>query len=437
MSALRDGSTLTTPGRALGQVRRTPVEVAYRDARGEHRLLVRETTVLGSAEGAQLRIDDPTVSRLHAEISFRESGPWIVDLGSRNGTHVDGLQIEAALLPERATVRVGQTTLEVRHARPDYVVLWPEESFGPLIGATPPMRELFARLSRVARSEATALVTGETGTGKELAARAIHEASARAKGPFVTVDCTAVPESLFESELFGHAKGSFTGATSSREGAIEAADGGTLFLDEIGELPASMQPKLLRALEQKSVRRVGESQHRSIDVRFVAATHRNLAELVTLQSFREDLYFRLAVLLVDMPPLRARKTDIPLLAQRFVREGEGPLTPSLLQWMSEQPWRGNVRELRNFVERAVALGEGEARSLQDRGPAGTSSEPLPSPPIDRAFKDVRDEWMAHLEKEYLRGWLARTEGNLTQAADAMGLNRTYVHRLVKKHGLDR
>jgi two-component system, NtrC family, response regulator GlrR len=424
--------TLTRSTPKLGEVLRTELALAWTDEAGAHEAKVTDTVVLGSAEGAGIRVVDPTVSRVHAEIGWRDSGAWVRDLGSRNGTVVDGVRVDAALLAHGARLVVGGTTLEVRHARePQRVVLWPEETFGPLRGASAPMRELFARLSRVARSEATALITGETGTGKELVARAIHEASARSKGPLVVVDCTAVPENLFESELFGHARGSFTGATSAREGAIESASGGTLFLDEIGELPASMQPKLLRALESKSVRRVGESHHRPVDVRFVAATHRNLAERVAEGSFREDLFFRLAVLVVDVPPLRSRPEDIPLLVEHFMPAGAPPLTPALVQWMASHAWRGNVRELRNFVERTVALGEADA-SRAALPPTQTS---LPAPPLDRPFKEVQAEWMDHLEREYVRGWLARTDGNVTAAADAIGLSRTYFHRLVKKHDL--
>ena len=431
-------STLTLQQGARVVRLRHHVQLAWVDQNGEHTQLVREPAVLGSADGALLRIVDPTVSRLHAEIAWRDSMPWIRDLGSRNGTVVDGVRVDAAQLGARTTLRLGETVVDARLAdEEEQVPLWPVESFGPLWGATPAMREAFARLARIARSDATALILGETGTGKELAARAIHDASARAKGPFITVDCTSVPDTLFESELFGHARGAFTGATSAREGAIEAADGGTLFLDEVGELPLSMQPKLLRALEQKMVRRVGESQHRTIDVRFIGATHRNLAELVGQGAFREDLYFRLAVLPVELPPLRQRRADISLLATRFFPAGAREATPELLAWMMEQPWRGNVRELRNFVERAMALGPKEARAIAGPVRAAPVDDLLPPPAIDRPFKDVRDEWMTHLEREYVRGWLDRTGGNLTAAADAMGLNRTYVHRLVKKHGLDR
>lgn len=436
-SGVRLADTLPSSQPPLQVSLRHNIDLRWTDSRGAHRCVVREPAVLGSAEAAAVRIAEPTVSRLHAEIVWRDGSPWIRDLGSRNGTIVDGVRVDAAQLSPRATIRLGEAVIDAHFAQTqEQIPLWPDESFGPLRGGTCVMRELFARLARVALSDATALVLGETGTGKELVARAIHEASERAEGPFVTVDCTAVPESLFESELFGSARGAFTGATTSREGAIEAAHGGTIFLDEIGELPPSIQPKLLRALEQKAVRRVGESQHRPVDVRYIAATHRNLAELVGEGTFREDLYFRLAVLVVNVPPLRQRRDDIPILVRHFLA-GRGPEpTPELLQWLMAQPWRGNVRELRNFAERAVALGTDEARSLQVALPPRSSGE-LPAPPIDRPFKDVRDEWLTHLEREYVRGWLARTGGNLTAAADAMGLNRTYLHRLVKKHGLDR
>jgi transcriptional regulator with GAF, ATPase, and Fis domain len=294
------------------------------------------------------------------------------------------------------------------------------------------MRELFERLSKFAKSEATALVTGETGTGKDLVARAIHEHSSRARGPFVVFDCAAVPEALFESELFGHARGAFTGADRAREGAVQAAAGGTLFLDEIGELPLSMQPKLLRFLESRTVRRVGESDYRGVDVRVLAATHRDLARMVAGGSFREDLYFRLAVLPVTVPPLRARRGDIAALAQHFL--GERALDATTLREIDGRPWLGNVRELRSFVERAVALGADEALRMipGTQAPAG-----LPPVPLDEPFKDVRERWNDHLERGYLAGWIERKGHNVSAVADAIGLDRTYVHRLLKKHGLSR
>ncbi len=301
------------------------------------------------------------------------------------------------------------------------------------------MRALFGRLARLSKTSSTVLIHGETGSGKELVARAIHDASPRKGGPFVTVDCTSIPESLFESELFGHARGSFTGAHDKREGALEAADGGTVFLDEVGELPASVQPKLLRAIESRTIRRVGESQHRAIDVRFVAATHRDLAQMVNVGGFREDLYFRLAVLGVEVPPLRARREDLALLIDHFLAGEVSPFSPEHLGQMAERPWLGNVRELRNFVERAVALGPEEAfvAAAHRSGPVRASSAGLPLPDVDRPFKDVRDEWMAHLEREYVRAWLERKAGNVTAVAEAIGLDRSYIHRLLKKHDLTR
>ncbi|MCC6877601.1 MAG: sigma 54-interacting transcriptional regulator, partial [Sandaracinaceae bacterium] len=358
---------------------------------------------IGSAPDADVRLVDPTVSRLHARLEPTDEGLWITDLDSTNGTFVDGVRVGRALLHEGARVRLGHGELEVGYGKePAIVPLWPSDRFGPLVGKSAVMRELFERLSRIAQSDATVLVQGETGTGTELVAEAIHAASPRESGPFVVVDCGAIPESLFESELFGHTRGAFTGADRAREGAVQLASGGTLFLDEIGELPLSMQPKLLRVLESRTVRRVGEAAHRPVDVRLVAATHRDLARMVATGAFREDLFFRVAVLPVVVPPLRARKGDIPLLAQHFL--GGRALDPAVLRDLEGRPWLGNVRELRTFVERAVALGPDEA--LRSLGTAAAKSS-LPAVPLDRPFKELREEWNDHLEREYLRGWLER------------------------------
>src|SRR5438067_4983493 len=244
---------------------------------------------------------------------------------------------------------------------------WGADRFGDVLGTTAPMKRLFSLLSKAAPTEATILLQGETGTGKEAIAEAVHKMSRRAKGPFVVVDCGSIPHELIASELFGHAKGSFTGAGADKQGLIEAANGGTLFLDEIGELAIDLQPQLLRVLDRRQVRRVGETQAVDVDIRVIAATHRDLRAMVRSGQFREDLYYRLAVVATHVPPLRDRKADIPALvawfADKMGRGGFGQ-SPALLEQLERHDWPGNVRELRNVVERALSLG---AASLSDLG----------------------------------------------------------------------
>jgi DNA-binding NtrC family response regulator len=396
---------------------------------------------MGSAQGVDVVIADPAVSRLHLELEARDDGVWARDLGSRNGTFIEGVLVQSARVPDGGKLQVGSTTLVVSYApSPTPVDLWATERFGPLLGRSVAMRELFARLAKIAPTDSTVLVQGETGTGKELVAEALHQASARASQPFVIVDCGALPENLLEAELFGHAKGAYTGAASARAGAIETADGGTVFLDEIGELPLSMQPKLLRAIESRTVRRIGETAYRKVNVRFVSATHRDLRTMVNAGAFREDLYFRLAVLPVTIPPLRARTEDITLLVQHFMPPGTASgLAPELLRELTARSWLGNVRELRNFVERAVALGAKEALSMipttKPATSADASAEGLPAVELDQPFKDLRERWLNHLEREYIAGLLQREGGNVSAVANAAGLDRTYVHRLIRKHEL--
>jgi transcriptional regulator with GAF, ATPase, and Fis domain len=394
--------------------------------------------VLGAAPGVDVVIADPAISRLHAELELRDDGLWVRDLESRNGTWVDGVLVSGARVGDGGRIRVGATEIVVRY--PDVatpVELHAGDRFGPLLGRSVVMRELFVRLARVAPTDSTVLVQGETGTGKELVAEALHAASPRASQPFVVVDCAALPENLLEAELFGHTRGAFTGAVAARAGAFEAAEGGTVFLDEVAELPLSMQPKLLRALEARAVRRVGETAYRKVDVRVIAATHRDLRAMVNARAFREDLYFRLAVLPVTLPPLRARPEDIPALAAHFVPAGAAPvLTAELNRELSARPWLGNVRELRNFVERALALGAREALAMSaTHAPRPADPDAMPAVSIDEPFKDLRERWVDHLEREYVRAMLARHHGNVSAVAQASGLDRTYVHRLIRKHEL--
>ena len=425
-------------GTLPGAARNRPV-LRFRDQIGQHEISVEGRVVLGAAPDADVVIADSGVSRIHCELALENDGLWVRDLNSRNGTFVDAVLVRDAHIREGSVLRVGKTDVAVSYDPvPTEVPLWPVERYGPLVGRSVPMRELFERMQRLAESESTVLIQGETGTGKELAARAIHETSVRHEGPFVVVDCGSLPENLIETELFGHVRGAFTGATETRKGALEAAHGGTVFLDEVGELPLSAQPKLLRFLEARTVRRIGETAQRAVDVRVIAATHRDLRTMVNRGAFREDLYFRLAVLPLTIPPLRDHPGDIPLLVQYFLPEGAtANLRPDLSSELQRRPWDGNVRELRIFVDRALALGTDEALVMIGGGRAGgpLESTQFPPVPLDVPFKTVRERWSDYLEREYVSGLLERFSGNVTAVAEAAGINRTYVHRLMKKHGL--
>jgi transcriptional regulator with GAF, ATPase, and Fis domain len=418
---------------------RAAVEASWNDGRGVRAVRLQESLVCGSAPSAGLCIADPLVSRLHAAFDLRDDGVWVRDLGSRNGTYLNGIRVGMARLPDDADVTVGNTTIVFRVAgAPVTVDLWPVSQFGPLLGRSQIMRELFTRLARYAASDSPVLVQGETGTGKELVAYALHQASSRAARPFVIVDCAGLPETLLESELFGHVRGAFTGAITSRRGAFEEAEGGTVFLDEIGELPLAMQPKLLRVLESRAVRRIGESTYRPVDVRFILATHRDLQSMVAAGAFREDLYFRLAVLPVTVPPLRARVDDLPLLVDHFAKGR--PLNASreeLSQALAARPWLGNVRELRNFVDRAVTVGAKEAIALAQPHASVPSPAPtgLPAVPCDRPFKEAREAWIDHFDREYVRQLLERHSRDVAAAAAAAGVDRTYIYRLIRRHRL--
>ncbi|MBK7859614.1 MAG: sigma 54-interacting transcriptional regulator [Archangiaceae bacterium] len=398
-----------------------------------HRVALKDRGVIGSAPEAAVVIDDPHVSRMHAELEFRDGGWWVRDLGSRNGTFVQGLRVGEAKLPDPARLNLGPVAVSCIAEAPQSRELWPSAQFGPLRGKSVPMRQLFGDLMRCAEVEATVLVRGETGTGKELVARAVHESSARSGGPFVIVDCTSLTDTLFESELFGHAKGAFTGALKARAGAFEEAEGGTLFLDEVGELPLEHQAKLLRVIEARTVRRVGESQHRPINVRIVSATHRDLASQVTAGHFREDLYFRLAVLTLWVPPLRQRLEDIPLLVNAFLesRGASQQLPPDVLEALVSRSWPGNVRELRNVIERVLALGPGRGLAQSDGPqPAGASSDRANLP-----LREAREAALEAFERDYVRTVLARFGGDVAAASKAAGIDRTYLYRLMRKLGL--
>ncbi|MEE9220998.1 MAG: sigma-54 dependent transcriptional regulator [candidate division NC10 bacterium] len=314
--------------------------------------------------------------------------------------------------------------------------------FENIVGRSRPMAQVFDLIKKVAASEANILVVGESGTGKELIARCIHANSHRAARAFVPVDCASLPEHLLESELFGHERGAFTGAIATRRGLFEEANGGTSFLDEVGDIPLPLQAKLLRVLQERQVRRVGGNRFIDVDVRVISATHQNLAEMVQQGRFREDLYYRLNVISLPLPPLRDRPGDIPLLAYHFLRKYAAQsgkeikgISPETLELLEAYPWAGNVRELQNVMERAVVLSEAEminpvelpvSLRLPQKAPAALVADHL-------SLKKAKRQWLEAFEREYLVALLKKHQGNISQAAKTAGVDRKTIHRLIKRY----
>jgi DNA-binding NtrC family response regulator len=423
---LRDRQTLTIPGARLVVVRgpdkgsTAPVEL--------------EEMVVGSAPTADLVIHDPTVSRHHFVLKTTPDGYLLTDLRSTNGTHLDRRRVQSAWLAPGDRIDIGNTQLRLQGGDDRVAIaLSPRESFGRLLGRSVAARRVFALLERVAAEPTTVLLSGESGTGKDLAAEALHEASPRAAGPFVVVDCGALVDNLMESELFGHEKGAFTGAREARAGAFEHAHGGTLFLDEIGELSRDLQPKLLRVLERREIRRVGAVDARPVDVRIVAASNRDLRVAVNNGLFREDLFHRLNVVAIRMAPLRERMEDVPLLAEHFWRELRRdpyePLPEALLSAFLSYDWPGNVRELRNKVERAalmVKMGR-FSDTISGIGEVDLAAQ-FP-------FREAKAAVVDRFERVYCQTLLERARGNISEAARLGAMNRAYLTRLLQKHGL--
>ena len=394
-----------------------------------------ERVVIGTHASAELRLTDRAVSRFHCELAVQPDGTTVVrDLGSRNGTAIDGVRVLLAPVAVGSVIALGQSKVRVEREVLGDLPVRAQESFGALVGRSPTMRRVFELLGRAAESDATVLLGGETGTGKELAARAIHDASARAKGPFVVVDGGAVAASLLESELFGHERGAFTGADRARKCAFRAAHGGTLFLDEIGELPTELQPKLLRALESREVKPLGTEVSVPVDVRVVAATHRDLRAEVNAKRFRADLYFRLAVIEVRLPALRERAEDLSTLAETLLgRLGASPsriralLDEATLEALTRSSWPGNVRELRNHLERMLAIGH---RPRMEERVSVVRELPEIVP-----LKVARATWNEREERAYLEALLERCKGNVREAARRADVDRPYLYRRLKAHGL--
>ena len=405
---------------------------------------------VGADPRCDLQLGDRGISRRHAEFCLRDGRVWVRDLGSRNGTFLHGVRVTEAELSLGSVVQLGETALGV-YPRWHIREVDPSERqrFGQLCGRSLAMRHVFAILERVAPSSATVLVEGESGTGKELVARSLHEASPRAHKPYVVFDCTTVTKELAESELFGHVKGAFSGAVADRDGAFRQADGGTIFLDELGELPLELQPKLLRVLESGEVRRVGDSQRRKVDVRIVAATNRDLHAEARRGRFRSDLLYRLSVVCVQVPPLRARPEDIALITERLL---EGQLAPGSriegqnLERLMGYSFPGNVRELRNVLTRALALAprrDGYVRFddlvlnlASDLSSPSSLGYHFPGVDVHLPYKDAKQRLIAQFDDEYVQALLRRNGGNISRAAKAANLSRKHVYALLRRAEVD-
>jgi DNA-binding NtrC family response regulator len=396
---------------------------------------------IGSHQSNELILDDRRVSRFHCRL-VREHGKWkLLDQDSLNGTAVNGVRGKDMELPlPDCRLSLGDSIVTVRELGSVNQATVPSlPTFGSLVGNSLIMRQLFGLLNRVARSESTVLIEGESGTGKELIATELVQRGPRGKKPFIVVDCGTIAPELIESELFGHVRGAFTGAEKDRVGAFEAADGGTIFLDEIGEMPLSMQPKLLRALEAKEFKRVGETRTRKVDARVIAATNRRLEREVNHGRFREDLYFRLSVVTIRVPPLRDHVQDLPLLIEMILTslgadQKRALFTNDVVSEMAKHDWPGNVRELRNYVERSVILESASPapERMSVRAPSGSMTDIVD---IEVPFKIAKDRLLSDFEQRYLTAVLQWSEGRVGPAARKAGLDRMYIYRLMQKYDL--
>ncbi len=427
---------------ATVNLRRCKLVVIKGAQRGTEFVIAGDVIRVGKAPDNDLVLADETVSRVHFEIVRDAKGYLVRDMKSTNGTFLDSAEVKEAYLRAGSVIKAGEVELKFTPFEERIEILPSEkEALGDMVGKSPAMREIFGLVEKIAPTDATVLIEGETGTGKDMIARTLHLLSPRADKPFIVVDCGAVAGTLIESELFGHEKGSFTGAVSQRKGFLEAADGGTLFIDEIDDLSLELQPKLLRALEDREFRRVGSSSAGiKFDTRVIAASKKDLWSEVQEGRFREDLYFRLSVFTVALPPLRDRKEDIPLLVDTWA---VAPLWEKLPEAEKAKvmghTWPGNVRELRNFVERRKYMADMPELAmdafLRDySGPQKVAGEQLP---VNYAgpFKDCKDEVVRGFEREYLTRLISNAQGNIAKAARDAGLDRKHLYSLLHKYQL--
>ena len=432
------------------------IRILSGELRGNEAILLGDQPfVIGSSLEATLRIPDQSVSRKHVELRNLGGIVRVVDLGSTNGCFYEGGRFHELDLAPGAVFRIGETELQiVAPEKSDPIPPSEATHFGALLGKSRKMREVFAILERATKTETTVLVTGETGTGKEVVAEAIHRQSSRADKPFIVVDCASIPTNLIESELFGHVKGAYTNAMTDRDGAFQAADGGTIFLDEIGEMPSALQPRLLRALETRTIKRVGSNDFTPVDVRVIAATNRNLEDEVRAKNFRSDLYFRLAVIRVNLPSLRERRDDVPMLARHFLNElaeerGDGhlELTPDIMAALTSHNWPGNVRELRNVVHQAASLSSevlnlaAQLRKSKGEPMPGIDSPTMPPQGamasgfgefLALPYKDARKGALEAFELAYAKHVVAEAGGNVSKAADNAQVHRNVLHRILAR-----
>jgi len=407
-----------------------------------------DAVVVGRDPGANIVVADPEVSAFHCELRAVSEGILVKDLGSTNGTFLGPVRVREAIVATPSELGVGRSRVLLEPQAKRRVEVGYAERFGPLVGNSPRMRRVFGLLEKVAGTPLSVLLLGETGTGKELVARALHEASDRKAGPFVVVDCGSIPPTLAESILFGHEKGAFTGASERRTGALAEAYGGTLFLDELGELPMDLQPKLLRALSERQVKRVGGAAFEPIDVRVLAATRRDLGAEMNAGRFRSDLFFRIAQVRIELPALRDRPTDLPLIVEDVcARVGKPQHVQTVTAWieqrMGSHDWPGNVRELVNVASVAATLADepGAIDDVLTLARDGAGGEPLRTAGEGSAsgegFTEAKRTAIAAFERDYFVGLAKRCKGNVSEMARQSEMERHHVRAYLRKYGIDK